>query len=237
MASDWNTNNPVDDFDDRCLVCGENYCDGHEERSPRIRPIATVMSVLIVVSQVAGSVGFLLGARSDNAVPVDTITPRSDLPISSDPPTMSTVTTTMASPIVTITADEQLMLDVVNRERMERDLNSLSWCAALGRAATTHSRDMAARNFFEHVNPDGLEVSDRAETQGYRYRSVGENIAVGQRSVTEVMEGWMDSPGHRENILSDDYTHFGLGIATGDFEGQRKSLYWTQNFGAGGDCT
>ena len=94
---------------------------------------------------------------------------------------------------------------------------------------------MATNNYFEHESLDGREVSDRAEAQGYDYRTVGENIAVGQRDVAEVMQGWMDSPGHRENILRTEYTHLGSGVATGDFKGQR-SIYWTQNFGAGGNC-
>ena len=94
---------------------------------------------------------------------------------------------------------------------------------------------MALKNYFEHESLDGREVADRAKSQGYDFQTVGENIAVGQRDVAEVMQGWMNSPGHRENILRPQFTHLGSGVATGDFKGQ-ESIYWTQNFGAGGNC-
>jgi uncharacterized protein YkwD len=134
-----------------------------------------------------------------------------------------------------MTADEKLMLDSVNAERAKESLDPLSWCPALGRSATAHSVDMATNKYFEHQSLDGREISDRAKAQGYDYRTVGENIAVGQRDVVEVMQGWMDSPGHRENILRPQFTHLGSGVATGDYKGF-QSIYWTQNFGAGGNC-
>jgi uncharacterized protein YkwD len=127
------------------------------------------------------------------------------------------------------------MLTRVNYEREQEGLQPLKWCPSLARAATSHSIDMAERQYFEHISPDGLEVWDRAEAEGYVYRTIGENIAVGQGSVREVMDDWMDSPGHRKNLLDPEYEHFGLGIHTGQYEG-RRAIYWTQNFGAGGDC-
>ena len=127
------------------------------------------------------------------------------------------------------------MLRRVNEEREREGLSALTWCPALARAAEGHSVDMADRQYFEHESPDGLQVWDRVRAEGYDYSSVGENIAVGQESVVEVMDGWMDSPGHRANILSPDYEHFGLGIRTGNYSG-RRAIYWTQNFGSGGDC-
>ena len=136
---------------------------------------------------------------------------------------------------VAIAPEEQEMLDLVNEERMRESLAPVTWCPALARSATAHSQDMAAENYFEHQSLDGREVWDRAKAEGYDYQTVGENIAVGQRDVAEVMQGWMDSPGHRENIMKPDYTHLGSGVATGDFKGQ-QSIYWTQNFGAGGNC-
>jgi uncharacterized protein YkwD len=134
-----------------------------------------------------------------------------------------------------MTAEEKLMLDSVNVERAKESLDPLSWCPALARSATAHSVDMSLNNYFEHESLDGREISNRAKAQGYDYRTVGENIAVGQRDVAEVMEGWMNSPGHRENILRPQFTHLGSGVATGDYKGF-QSIYWTQNFGAGGNC-
>jgi uncharacterized protein YkwD len=127
------------------------------------------------------------------------------------------------------------MLTRVNEERANEGLSPLEWCPSLARSALNHSRDMAARQYFEHDSPDGEEVADRAESEGYDYSFVGENIAVGQRSVAEVMDAWMDSPGHRRNILLAEYEHFGLGLYRGEYQGQ-EALYWTQNFGSGGMC-
>lgn len=127
------------------------------------------------------------------------------------------------------------MLMRVNQEREREGLQRLTWCPSLERAATGHSVDMADRQYFEHTTPDGLEVWDRAQAEGYEYQSIGENIAVGQSDVQQVMDDWMDSPGHRKNLLDPDFEHFGLGIHTGLYDG-RLAIYWTQNFGAGGDC-
>jgi uncharacterized protein YkwD len=127
------------------------------------------------------------------------------------------------------------MLDLVNIEREKSGASPLVWCPLLAQVATKHSQDMVDRQFFDHDNPDGVTPDEREKNAGYDYTLSGENIAVGQRTVREVMVAWMDSPGHRANILTPEFTHFGSGIARGNFEGA-KSIYWTQNFGAGGNC-
>jgi uncharacterized protein YkwD len=81
---------------------------------------------------------------------------------------------------------------------------------------------MMSRNFFDHTNPDGLAPYDRMRAAGYKGSSYGENIAKGQRTCEEVMQGWMDSPGHRANILNPSFATIGIGIA-GDC--------WVQDFG------
>jgi uncharacterized protein YkwD len=133
--------------------------------------------------------------------------------------------------------DEKLMIDTVNNERVKTGLSQLEWCPTLARAAKDHSIDMAERDFYDHVTPEGLKVWDRARNQGYNHSYVGENIAVGQESVREVMIDWMNSQGHRENILDESYSHFGYGKATGLHDSVPGYIYWTQNFGAGGECT
>ena len=216
-----------DPFSTECETCGMRDCFGHHERSRSIRLVPAIVGVVIVVALVAGSFGFLLGANSENEVVVN-----STVLIDSS---SSTSIDTDAPIGVAITPEEQEMLDSVNEERSRESLALVTWCPALARSATDHSQDMALKNYFEHESLDGREVSDRAKSQGYDFQTVGENIAVGQRDVTEVMQGWMDSPGHRENILRPQFTHLGSGVAIGDFEGQ-QSIYWTQNFGAGGNC-
>jgi uncharacterized protein YkwD len=84
-----------------------------------------------------------------------------------------------------------------------------------------------ARDFYAHTSPEGSRPWDRAAAAGSAHRAVGENIACGQRSPAEVVRGWMDSPGHRANILKRDFTHIGIGLAGGS----RAGTYWTQLFG------
>ncbi|MGW4107720.1 CAP domain-containing protein, partial [Streptomyces sp. NPDC004976] len=120
------------------------------------------------------------------------------------------------------------VVDLTNRERARAGLPPLSRDARLTAAAQAHSADMVARDFYSHTAPDGSRPWDRAAAAGSARRTVGENIACGQRSAAEVVEGWMNSPGHRANILKADFTHIGVGFAGGG----RAGMYWTQLFGA-----
>ncbi|WP_405577004.1 CAP domain-containing protein [Streptomyces sp. NBC_01092] len=120
------------------------------------------------------------------------------------------------------------VVDLTNRERARAGLHPLAVDAALTTAAQAYSADMAARAFYSHTSPEGTQPWDRAAAAGSRMRTIGENIACGQRSPAEVVEGWMNSPGHRANILKRDFTHIGIGFAGGGPAG----TYWTQLFGA-----
>ncbi|KUO15056.1 CAP domain-containing protein [Streptomyces dysideae] len=120
------------------------------------------------------------------------------------------------------------VVELTNRERARAGLPPLAVDPALARAALAYSADMAARAFYSHTSPEGTQPWDRAAAAGARRRSIGENIACGQRSAAEVVDGWMNSPGHRANILKRDFTHIGIGFAGGGPAG----TYWTQLFGA-----
>ncbi|NUP22729.1 MAG: stress protein, partial [Streptomyces sp.] len=120
------------------------------------------------------------------------------------------------------------VVDLTNRERARAGLRPLSVDPVLTTAAQAHSADMVARAFYSHTSPEGSQPWDRAASAGSTRRSIGENIACGQRSPAEVVEGWMNSPGHRANILKPDFTHIGIGFAGGGPAG----TYWTQLFGA-----
>ncbi|MEV0176119.1 CAP domain-containing protein [Streptomyces sp. NPDC050803] len=120
------------------------------------------------------------------------------------------------------------VVDLTNRERTRAGLPPLAVDPVLTAAAQAHSADMVARAFYSHTSPDGSRPWDRAAAAGSARRSIGENIACGQRSAAEVVEGWMNSPGHRANILKPDFTHIGVGFAGGG----RAGTYWTQVFGA-----
>ncbi|MCK9895536.1 CAP domain-containing protein [Frankia sp. AgB32] len=135
-----------------------------------------------------------------------------------------------AGPLDDGTGSTPMLAQVValtNAERERVGLHPLSVDPTLAAAADAHSRDMAARGFFAHTSPDGRSVSDRVVALGYRYSRVAENIAAGQTSAEEVVTGWMNSPGHRANILIPQLRQIGVGYATGGEFG----TYWTQVFG------
>jgi uncharacterized protein YkwD/stress response protein SCP2 len=119
------------------------------------------------------------------------------------------------------------VIELTNRERARAGLPPLSHDPLLTAAAQAHSADMVARDFYSHTAPDGGRPWDRAAAAGSARRTIGENIACGQRSAAEVVQGWMNSPGHRANILKAGFTHIGVGFAGGG----RAGTYWTQLFG------
>lgn len=97
-------------------------------------------------------------------------------------------------------------------------------------AARVHSLDMATRGFFDHVNPDGEDPFDRMERAGYSFQAAGENIAAGQTTPQEVVDGWLLSPGHCSNIMGPDFTEIGVGYVFAPED--QFPHYWTQTFGA-----
>ncbi|OHV75183.1 CAP domain-containing protein [Pseudofrankia sp. BMG5.36] len=121
---------------------------------------------------------------------------------------------------------EVIML--TNQQRERHGLRPLAPEPRLAIAAAAHSADMARRRFFDHSSPEGRQVSDRVEAAGYQYATVAENIAAGQRTPAEVVTGWMNSPGHRRNILLPEITEIGVGYAVSD---DVYGCYWTQVFG------
>ncbi|MFJ5222962.1 CAP domain-containing protein [Streptomyces sp. NPDC088400] len=123
------------------------------------------------------------------------------------------------------TASEVVAL--TNTERTAGGLRPLADDPHLAAAAQAYSADMAARAFYSHTSPEGTAPWDRAAAAGATHRGIGENIACGQRTAREVVQGWMDSPGHRANILKPGFTHLGIGFAGGGPAG----TYWTQLFG------
>jgi len=121
----------------------------------------------------------------------------------------------------------QQVLDLINAERASAGLPPLQAGADMARAAKAHSADMAARGYFAHPTPEGWSVDDRLRVAGVTGQSaVAENIAAGP-TADAVVQGWLNSPPHRANILG-AFTHTGVGVARAS-SGQ---LLWTQVFGA-----
>ena len=120
------------------------------------------------------------------------------------------------------------VLQIVNQERTSRGLSALAQNSTLDGQAESYACEMIYYDFFDHENPvTGGTLADRADESGYDYVAMGENIAVGQQSPTEVMQSWMNSEGHRANILSPIYTEIGIGVRAGGQYG----TYWVQVFG------
>ncbi|MGI5204023.1 CAP domain-containing protein [Spirillospora sp. CA-108201] len=120
------------------------------------------------------------------------------------------------------------VVSLTNAHRAAHGLRPLADDAHLTAAAQAYSADMVARRFYSHTSPEGTQPWDRARAAGSTHLGIGENIACGQRSPAEVVQGWMDSPGHRANILKPDFTHIGVGFQGGG----KVGTYWTQLFGS-----
>ncbi|GLE10115.1 hypothetical protein PINS_up022110 [Pythium insidiosum] len=127
---------------------------------------------------------------------------------------------------------QQRMLEAVNAERAKLGLAPFCTNGKLQRAAQLHSEDQANNNFMDHTGSDGSSMTDRMERQQFKWGAAAENVAAGQVDIASVMESWMNSEGHRRNILG-DYKFFGMGYATNP--SSTYTHYWTQDFGSGAE--
>jgi uncharacterized protein YkwD len=118
---------------------------------------------------------------------------------------------------------EQQVLQLTNQERAKAGLPALKANTELNYAADKYAELMAQRNYFSHTGPDGSKPWDRAKVVGFEAQTMGENIAAGQKTPQEVVQAWMNSPGHRANILNPRYTQLGTGF---------DKNFWVQNFGS-----
>ncbi|WP_267244624.1 CAP domain-containing protein [Streptomyces sp. PR69] len=122
-------------------------------------------------------------------------------------------------------AEAATVLSIVNAERGKAGCSAVRADGALADLAEGHSQDMKDRGFFDHTNPDGETPWDRADEAGVSHLG-GENIARGQADAKAVMNAWMNSDGHRANILNCEYKTLGVGVVLGS-----GGPWWTQNFG------
>ncbi len=122
------------------------------------------------------------------------------------------------------------IIAATNAQRAGQSVPMLAESAQLNASAQAKAEDMLARQYFEHVAPDGTRVNDLAEREGYEYLKIGENLALGVFSDdASLVAQWMASPGHRANILDVDYTEIGIGIARGNYQG-RTVYFAVQHF-------
>ncbi len=122
---------------------------------------------------------------------------------------------------------ESAVLALVNKERAAAGCGPLTANAKLSAAARAYSDTMARSGVMSHTGPDGSTMTSRVEAAGYAWSRLGENIARGQSDADAVMKAWMNSSGHRANILNCAFREIGIGVHKGD-----GGPWWTQNFGA-----
>ncbi|MFD1360755.1 CAP domain-containing protein [Lentibacillus salinarum] len=118
---------------------------------------------------------------------------------------------------------EQQVVELTNEERTAQGLDPLKIDTELSKVAREKSRDMAYSNYFSHDSPTYGSPFDMMKDFGISYQTAGENIARGQRTPEQVVNGWMNSDGHRENIMNPNFTHIGVGYV-------EQGNHWTQQF-------
>lgn len=155
----------------------------------------------------------------------ETTQPETSKPETSKPET-SAPSTTPSQPSESAGTTEQSnfaseVVNLVNKERANAGLKPLTVHAKLTTVALDKAKDMSNNNYFSHTSPTHGSPFDMMKAYGISYGYAGENIAKGQRTPQEVMNSWMNSQGHRENILSPNFTMIGVGYYNG---------YWVQEF-------
>ncbi|MEH7301312.1 CAP domain-containing protein [Neobacillus drentensis] len=151
----------------------------------------------------------------------DQTTQASTTPVQQEPAQAETTTTSEST--YSLSAYEQKVVDLTNQERAKNGLSALKVDLSLSKMARDKSQDMSTNHYFSHTSPTYGSPFEMMKKYGITYRYAGENIAMGQRTPEEVVTAWMNSEGHRKNILSPNFTSIGVGyVADGD--------YWTQEF-------
>ena len=145
------------------------------------------------------------------------------------PTTETTTQVTTEATTESTTADTnnsiaKSLLALVNQARAENGLSALSLNDSLSAVAQKKAEDMKNNNYFSHTSPTYGSPFDMIKNAGISYRSAGENIAMGQKTAEAVFNAWMNSSGHRANILSSKFTQMGIGVTDG------SARYWSQMF-------
>ncbi|MCI3986213.1 CAP domain-containing protein [Bacillus vallismortis] len=122
-----------------------------------------------------------------------------------------------------VSAYEKKVVELTNAERQKQGLKPLQIDETLSKSARAKSQDMKDKNYFDHQSPTYGSPFDMMKSFGISYKTAGENIAKGQKTPEEVVKAWMNSEGHRKNILNANFTHIGVGYV-------ESGSYWTQQF-------
>jgi uncharacterized YkwD family protein len=152
-------------------------------------------------------------------------------PVATQTPAKKPTTTQQESPSNTtvsssVSSYEQKVVELVNVERQKAGLSILTLDSAISNIARMKSKDMATNNYFAHQSPTYGSAGDMLTEYGIKWSAWGENIASGQKTPQEVVTAWMNSPGHKANIMSTNFTKLGVGYALN----LNGTPYWTQMF-------
>lgn len=167
-------------------------------------------------------------APTETSAPNQTITAAPDS-TSNPAPTITATPQVTSTPVVSNTKTPQnndfvsQVVQLVNAERAKAGLSPITLDTTLSKAAQIRAKETV--NYFSHTRPNGSTFSSAITEQGISFRGAGENIAYGQKTPQEVMNGWMNSAGHRANILNANFTKIGVG-----YYQQNGVNYWTQLF-------
>ncbi|MEU3455037.1 CAP domain-containing protein [Micromonospora sp. NPDC006766] len=160
--------------------------------------------------------------RTVTSLPSRTTAPSRQLQRTAAPSSSKNTQVTSATGL---SAELQQVVDLVNQERAKAGCQALTVSDKLTLAAQRHSQDQADHKNMTHDGSDGSDVGERLDRVGYAWRAYGENVAWNQQSPAAVMAAWMNSSGHRANILNCSFTQIGVGVA------RSNGPYWTQDFG------
>jgi uncharacterized protein YkwD len=146
-----------------------------------------------------------------------------------------------AAPVICTAANDEnaipfaaKVIELTNVERAKVNAAPVTEQAQLTEAAQTHAFDMACNAFLSHIGSDGSSPFDRMIRFGYVFSAAAENVAAGYPTPADVVQGWMDSPGHRQNMLKPDYTNIGIGYAFNPDTAIRGNYfhYWVMTLGS-----
>mgnify|MGYP006144943157 CR=1 FL=1 len=116
----------------------------------------------------------------------------------------------------------QAMIELINGQRTAHDLGSLRWNAELSSSAWLKAQDMCDRDYWSHTNPDGEKAWGLIAAEGYDYRFVGENLAKGYDTESQIVDAWMESTTHRETMLNPVYEDVGYAQIRCEFQGTER---------------
>ncbi|MBD2179099.1 CAP domain-containing protein [Pseudanabaena sp. FACHB-1998] len=173
--------------------------------------------------------GVLLAYGGISQTPAIAINPYSQDVTQSQVPSLFRQDSLKVSQGIGVTKFETELLKLTNLERKKLGLAPLKLSVKLTRAAQFHAEDMANKNYFSHTGKNGSSMADRTKVVGYKYSFLGENLAAGRATPEGTVRQWMNSTGHRANILNEKFTEIGFGYAISP--NSRYRHYWVQVFG------